>query len=49
MKRRFGRGTVSYASLFLKKREGTVSYVFLFLKKREPPLMLLYGEFGTVA
>ena len=23
--------------------------IFIFEKKREPPLMLLYGEFGTVA
>ena len=28
---------------------GTVSYVFQFLKRCEPPLMLIYGEFGTVA
>ena len=28
---------------------GTVSYVFQFLKRCEPPLMLIYGEFGTIA
>ena len=28
---------------------GIVSYVFQFLKRCEPPLMLIYGEFGTVA
>ena len=27
---------------------GTVSYVFQFLKRCEQPLMLIYGEFGTV-
>ena len=28
---------------------GTVSYIFQFLKRYEPPLLLIYGEFGTVA
>ena len=27
----------------------TVSYVPQFLKRYEPPLMIIYGEFGTVA
>ena len=26
----------------------TVSYVPQFLKRCEPPLMIIYGEFGTV-
>ena len=29
--------------------KGTVSYVLQFLKRCEPPLMLIYGEFGTIA
>ena len=38
-------------TLRVKERfvRGTVSYVFRFLKRREPPLMLIYGEFRTVA
>ena len=28
---------------------GTASFVCQFLKRCEPPLMLIYGEFGTVA
>ena len=37
---------VSMENRFIK---GAVSYVLQFLKRCEPPLMLIYGEFGTVA